>query len=565
MVWTLANAKTMVIFKAGNDCSVHGLATTDSARFSGSAPSQNLDVYGNLPVHSTALSNIDSICFFDGAIQLTADMLFNAAFAAPAVTDSPITHVTVDLRNRTVNDTAVIITDPIDLLDPSNNLVSHKGALAKAVVVIKADVPSGAWIKAYWSAGNSFFSENGWSAWSPGSGLYLQINSPPGRYLKLRFVLKAASTTQLPKLQGVTVCGNAVPGAAYAKSLQINSYQNEKIITGPYAFGWERRDQSKISGLITRFRLDTCGAQKTTEFEKVVALLDWVARRPKGSLSASPYPWDLDQVISSTGTIRGHCMSYAEVMVSALTGLGLYARHWAIEGIDNMNNHEVVEYWNNSRKKWIYLDPSLDTYYKSTATGQPLSIIEMHNIYITRDLLAIDVVDGQYHYGVYTTLYNWRSKHGYTTCGHMKLTERNNFHSQSSPSFDGFGQGFCGFSGVNMWHNWTDWKTPPYDNLHYDCGGQKITCHSGRVRDFWYTLNQASMKAKRTGEQEITVEFGESQPFFKQYRVSVDGGASTVAASPYVWTLHAGANSLQVVPEDDWGDTGISSTLTVGY
>ena len=562
---TAAFAGTMVIFRSDGDCGLSSLGVTDSARFSGSASNYSFNVFAGGSGAATPLSAIDSIRFFDGAVRLSAEDLFNAAFAAPAVTDSPITHVTVDLRNRTVNDTAVIITDPIDLLDPANAWITQQAALSEVVVAVKADVPSGAWVRAYWRAGNSYFSETGWTSWSQASNLRWSIGTPGGRYVKLRFVLKAASTTSLPKIQAVTVCGNFQTGTPYTKALTVSSYQNERIITGPYPFGWESRDQAKIRGLITRFRLDTCGAQSSTEFGKVVALNDWVARRRQGSSPGYPYPWDLDRVMTTGGTINGHCMSYAEVMVSALTGLGHHARHWAVEGVDNQNNHEVVEYWSNSLHKWVYLDPSLDTYYIGVPDSTPLSIIEMHNIYINRKLLDITVVDLKYHYGIYTPTYNWRGLQGYSTCGYMKLTERNNFHSQPNPVYDGFGDGFCGFSGFNWWHNWTDWKTPPYDNVHYDCGGQAPDCHSGRVRDFWYTLNQASMKAKRTGEQQVTVEFGQSQPFFNHYVVSVDNGNAVTASSPYTWTLHSGTNTLRVTPVDNWNGQGLSSSATVQY
>jgi hypothetical protein len=559
-----AFGKTMVLFKPGDACVVRAVSETDSGRFSGGAGSFSLDLFGTAGAASTALSSIDSICFYDGAALLTPDMLFNAAFAAPAWMDSLKTYVTVDLRNRTVSDTCVIITDPLDPVDMGNTGITDNAAVAKALVIVRATVPSGASIKAYWSAGDTYFSESGWTAWTQAPGLRFEIASPGKRYLKLRFVLKAASTTSLPQIQGVALCANRVQGAAYAKTLHASSFRNEKIVTGPYAFGWESRTQAKISGLVTRFRLDTCGVNSATEFGKVVALLDWVARRTRGSTPADPYPWDLDQVITTGGTINGHCMSYAEVLVSALTGLGYYARHWAIEGLEpwNENNHEVVEYWSNARKKWIYLDPSLDTWYGDYATNEPLSILEMHNINVAYDSIRCN--DGHYHYGDYEPVYDWTWKQGYTTCGYMKLTERNNFHSQPSPSYNGFGLGFCGFSDLNRWHTWTDTATPPYpDSLHYSCEGAVIACHRGRVRDFWYTLNQAEISAKRSADNTLSLEFGNSQPFFKQYMVSVDGGAFSAAASPYAWTLHSGNNRLVVAPDDNWATRGLPSEIQV--
>jgi hypothetical protein len=275
-------------------------------------------------------------------------------------------------------------------------------------------------------------------------------------------------------------------------------------------------------------------------------------------------------------------MSYAEALITGLTGLGYYARHWAMEGYGSggptlPNDHEVVEVWSNKYKKWVYQDPSLDTYYADPNTHTPLSILEMHNIFVTTFLnpgqtlfdwdsldahiwsiggqnAPIECHDGQYHYGDYDPGYDWGSEHGYTTTGFMRLTERNNFHSQHDPFYPYFGMGLD----YNWYHSWTDAYAPPYNS--------SITLFSSRVRDFYYTLNQASIKAKRTSETALTLEFGSSQPFFKQFALSVDGGATvTQTGSAYTWTLHAGTNTILVNTEDNWGGCGLSSTLSVTY
>ncbi|MBL8025200.1 MAG: transglutaminase domain-containing protein [Fibrobacteres bacterium] len=557
----LLSAKTMVIFKSDSSCTPVFLGIADSGKLT--SANSMLSIYSKSVAVNTPLTAIDSIKFFDAAITLSPEMLYNGAFAAPAYYDSLNSNVTIDLRNRTVAESCVIITDPLDLSDYGNGTVAGNRTLTKVLVRVKASIPAGSTIKCYWSVGNSFFTDSGWSSWNAASGVNFDIAPVGNKFIKVRLVLKAALITEKPLVKGMTICADLSPADRFVKGLQITSFENEKIVKGPYPFGWEDRNNATLKALITRFRLDTCGKDSTTEFGKVLALLDWIARRPNVTLSTDPYPWDINQVITQTGTINGHCMSYAEVMISALTALGMYARHWAIEGIDNNNNHEVVEYWSNTMKKWIYLDPSLDTYYKSKSTGTPLSIIEMHNIYVNKQ--PITCVDAKYHYGVYTPTYNWSTKHGYTTTGHMKLTERNNFHSQSSPTFNGFGQGFCGFTDLNMWHNWTDKFTPPYNNLHYNCGGATITCHSGRMRDYWYTLNQASCKAKRSGENTITVEFGNSQPFFSHYTVSINGQTAVNAGSPYSWTLANGTNTLEVTPVNTYGEKGIPSRINIIY
>ena len=80
-------------------------------------------------------------------------------------------------------------------------------------------------------------------------------------------------------------------------------------------------------------------------------------------------------------------MSYAVALISAATALGFHARHWAIEGFRDMG-HEVVEIWVPSRKKWIYFDPSLTSYYFDERTKEPLNVHELHRLVAARFLRA---------------------------------------------------------------------------------------------------------------------------------------------------------------------------------
>ncbi len=563
------NSEIMVSANKNNTYSLFHTSNIDSCNFSENGDS----LYIVASIGTTTVipvSDIDSIFFVDGAAIYSANSLFNAAYAAPVIMNSNNESVTIDLRNRTKEDSAVIITDPIDLIDNTNNFITNNDSISTVLVKLDATTPSDSKIDIYWSIGDRFFSESGWSGWTKSNGTHFAISptTSGGKYVKFRIVMSPSNDSLLPSIKQLAIFASYSRNRKFTKPLTISSYQNEKIVTGQYPFEWESRENEKISSLISNFRLDTCGNDSSTEFGKVVALLDWVSRRPQGPLSISPYPWNLDLIMTADGTIKGHCMSYSIVMVSALTGLGFYARHWAVEGIDNNNNHEVVEYWSNEYKKWIYLDPSLDTYYKAVSTGTPTSILENHNYYIKRQSQAIDCVDGKYHYGVYTPTYNWRTKHGYTTCGQMKLTERNNFHAQPNPVYNGFGRGFCGFSHLNWWHNWTDASTPLYTDLanpQYPCGTGKITCHTGRVRDFWYTLNQASIKAKRSGDKEILVEFGQSQPFFSHFIVKTDNTEIESNSATFLWQIVDGENNLEVTPMNSHGELGLSSMLTIRY
>ncbi len=574
-------AKTMVVFNQGA-LKIKPLSSIDSGKIVSPSSNALLSFFSGASSSETSLSTIDSIRFYDAALSLTPEMLYNGTFAERVWTNTEKTELTLDLRNINSGFNGTLETDALDLLDQYGSGVAPDITILNLATYAIADTPVGTSIKMSYKTGNSFFSDSGWSDWVQAPGLNVELGNIGKRYFKLRFVLETSSKTMLPKLNGITICVNYSKTTSNSKAITVSQFSNEKIIKGAYQFGWETRDQAKIVEFINKTKLDSIAATKTDEFDKFLLIMDWVAKRQNvfNNPNWSPYPWNIDSVYRSDGSIKGNCQSYAEVLITALTGLGYYARHWSIQGL-HYNGHEVVEAWSNKLKKWVYLDPSLDTYYQNKATKEPLSILEMHNIYVHflfkpgEDLLMpmdlqnarfnnelggrcapeIKVVDKWYHYGSGPD-YSWNacSQHGYTTCGFMRLTERNNFHSQYAPFFPYFTQGIENF---NWYHNWMDEYTPPY--------GTQITNFSGRTRDFWYSLNQASIKAKRSGETTILLEFGQSQPFFSIYMISIDGAVAVENGSTYSWTIHSNENTITVTPEDRWGTQGLASTLKIIY
>ncbi len=243
-------------------------------------------------------------------------------------------------------------------------------------------------------------------------------------------------------------------------------------------------------------------------------------------------------------------------------------------------DHEVVEVWVDSLRKWIYLDPSLSQYYIDPQTKTPLSLKEMHDIYIQfvlkpgetllsvpdetlkarikakgplKGMLApIVCIDSGWHYGnkIDPASYDWGWLHGYIISGFLRLIERNNYVSEKEPLFSHFGDGI-NFN--NHWH-WVDDATPPRMS--------KIQTYTGRERDLWWSMNQAAMKANRIGEKNIALEFGNTQPFFMHYLISIDSAsAPQISGHAYNWALHSGENDIVVTPVDEFGNRGLSSHL----
>jgi hypothetical protein len=514
-------------------------------------------------------------------LTLTAGDLFNGARAERVVLSSDGRLVTLDIRNMQGNLAGVIETDPLDLYDPVNAGIGIPNPPLSYSVKVNSRTPTGTVAELSYRAGSSFFTGTGWSGWAKANGLELTIDRPKVRYLQLRLDLRARDREQLPAVAQVVVTANFGNGPGYQRNLKPVWFDNERIIRSAYHFEWERPDNPSIRRFMESSGYADSFSRGRTEFEKMTLLSRAVAATPndRSSMWDTNYPWDVSKlhfVKDGRKMIEGHCLSYAVVLVSAMTGVNQYARHWAVRGFREMD-HEVVEAWSNELKKWIYLDPSLSQHYLDPRTKMPLSLLEMHDIInrafipdgrdwlMPMDALAARIkavggktpiicVDQGWHYGERAPAdYDWGWFHGYLAAGFLRLTPRNNFHSKKEPWFPHFGEG----QSFDAFVSYVDEKTPPFS--------PEVKHFSSRMRDFWFTLNQASIKAARSADGTVDLEFGNSQPFFKRYRVSLNGAPSAPAESPYRWILRPGANVLAVTPEDEWGNKGISSSIRVDY
>ena len=505
---------------------------------------------------------------------LSAEALYRGPIAHRVMLDNNA--LVLDMRQADTLVEGVVITDPIS--PDEQNVIATEG-VNRWQIITQADVPEGSDLQLFVSTGSLWFSDVDWTEWARVESLDHTIENPVGLYLKLKYVFTSQSHETSPVLRGVVIHCDASP-STFQKSIHIADSHNEALITSAFDFGYERADCSPIQSLVETHRLRELIGDKKTDLDRFVALMHWVAQQPntRQDMWADAYPWTLDELVvgqDSQMAIKGHCMSYASVLVSVLTGLGYYARHWAIQGFRFMD-HEVVEVWSDELKKWIYLDPSLDQYYADPNTDEPLSLLEMHRIFVdtffeegetlhmsmdqqrqrVKEIggknAPIRCVDYGYHYGSLVTDYDWGWLHGYLAAGFMRLTTRNNFHSQPEPAFDYFGEGNDDDYGFPQW---VDEKTPPKTD--------RIEVFSGRERDFYWSLNQVAYKAVWMSENTLEVEFGHTQPFFSHYIITVNQVQQMVEENTYKWVLKQRDNTLTVAPVNEWGSVGITSHLSV--
>ncbi len=552
-----------------------------------------------------------------GAIVLSAGDLYGGFEARNVLPANGGAGLVLDERALKLdkNSAGVVVTDAIDLVGEKAG-VANGFELATAVeVALAAEVPGGAAVKVETRSGGSFFDRSGWSGWKDLGGLKGRVEGLKGRYLQVRATLKADGAGKSPALTGLALRPEiTVQKIMLFQPVAVTGGKVQAIVRSPIDFKYERPDQDKLARFRKANDLDGVVAGKyddvlaTPELRKIdrsmkgagedflqlVRLMDWVGhcrndRTQHPEKAKHYYDWDIDAVfklveVEKDGkkvmqpTIYGHCMSYSEVLVTAATAMGFTgSRHMCMVGFREAS-HEICDIWVPSLGKWVYFDPSLTNYYFDKETKVPLNLVEMHKVVADsfvpegRDMnwwivrkseetrARVKEVGGQKPIGSRLGRwcygepmkpdYDWGWLHGYLAAGFVQMTPRNDFHShpEANPKKFENGPGYGGYP------NWVDAKTPPTKG-----GANGFT----RMRDFYWTLDQAGLKLTRTGEDALSVELGNSMPFFKKYAVKIDGKEIADARSPLVWQLKPGENRLEVVPVDEFGRVGLPSSVTV--
>jgi hypothetical protein len=571
------------------------------------------------------------------AMTLSAKDLYAGFEARRVLLDKDGARLVFDARAVKLGKDAVgvITTDVIDLVGEKGGIANGFEGAGAVEVALAAEVPEGASVKVEARSGASFFDQSAWSPWKDLGGLKGRVADLKGRYLQVRATLKAGGADKLPAVSALALRPErSVQKIMLVAPVTLAESKVQNIVRSAIDFKHERPDQEKLAKFRKENDLDGVAAGKYDEeianpalrkldaemkgggedFLRLVRLMDWAGhctndRTQHPESAVGYYDWNIEAIfklkeVDKDGkkvqqpTIYGHCMSYSEALVTAATAMGYVgSRHMCMVGFREAS-HEICDIWVPSLGKWVYFDPSLTNYYFDKETKVPLNLIEMHKVVADKFLKEgetmhwfieraqakdapqkerVREVGGKAHIGSrlgrwkygepMPADYDWGWYHGYLAAGFVQMTPRNDFHSDPKAN----SKGFSNEPGYANYPNWVDDKTPPKRGA-----GNYYT----RLRDFYWTLDQASFKLTRTGESEISVELGNSMPFFKQYVVIVDKGFETkkaggelltnsdvtrqkVTDKTYLWKLAPGLNRLEVAPVDEFGKTGLASSATV--
>lgn len=464
-----------------------------------------------------------------------------------------------------------------------------------------------------------FIGDSSWTDWKPiDSGKEYSLADK--RYLQWRVELSTDDPLITPGIKGLHITASWEDHSPNRNTgLFASVINNGKIIPLSYPFSYENLNHPGLKKYREEHKLDQIIAGASSEFEVMMRLLNWAYRVP---LTKNDYSWNWNDVtiepvqiaqtsrkntkqngvsksrngettviinntIPSSNSdmpelngpffngrrMKAMCLYPTQALIGALLSMGFQARHININS-EGMSGHEVTEVWSNEFNKWIYLDPTVDSYFFNAETGVPLNVLEMHNLLVEQmphvenwkqpfvpdigkeviSRIKIGMRQGNNPYSIKS--YNINIFPSLITMGHFKIIPRNDFLSHPLPVPESQGTTMWGWDGFLNWYDDTFPKRDEY---------QKYT---NRATDFYPPLNQAKVflnETNKPGVLNVVVE--EFTPGgFKTLLVKVNDGVwHTENKSSWNWRLRSGMNNVEVRSKNVRGILGPVSDIKVTY
>ncbi len=401
-------------------------------------------------------------------------------------------------------------------------------------------------------------SDAGWSAWHELPNAHV-LPSPAGRYFQIRATLATRDASHTPSLQSISVRATPQFGSRWHDSRRVIEFDNSVICRTSIPFEYEPLDRPELKRLREDYRLDEVVAGAASEFDLIVRLAGWSAKRfSHGGHLKTLYPaWNALDILSShaDGTpVGGFCQQYNIVFLQACESFGLVGRAVSIgpgaEVFPARGGHEVVEIWSNEFSKWVYVDGNLAWYALDAATEVPLSLRELRE-------RQLSVLRGRQHAPVRIVTRGdsdrtWSGLTDWPPFVELRLIPRSNFLQRLTPL--PLNQGMRGWFWTGHFV-WTDVASPA--PLLYS---QRVAKQS----DWDWTLNQACIVLEATATPgEVRVHLDTVTPSWATFECRIDGGPPTPVTSGWRWPLHSGRNRIEVRSQNLLGRTGPASVVVV--
>ena len=433
--------------------------------------------------------------------------------------------------------------------------------------------------------------DKGWSGWVSSTG---GISDIKGRYLQFRLRCASSVSDRSPLIAGARLRSiYQVDRAGDLSEYRSVSSKRFPLIRSSFPFEYERPTFDRVKKFRSRMKLDRVVGDARTEFEKMLRIKGWVAKQWNWHLlkpEQDIMEWDANRIMTpgANGTVEGgFCLHYAIVLMQALQSFGFPARVVSVD-YSVWGGHEVVEVWSNDYGKWIFLDANFDTYFADPTTGIPLSVLEMHNLFvkayfgaetINRDSwsredlvrraherrdtsLVIAVLGGNANSGKLTSYQWWNPPlelspycggYGPLVMGYLRYMPRGNYLSKPTPVPVNHGRTHWGWTGYYCWY---DPQTPR--SLEH-------SIFTNRVTDLYGNLNQIDFRATVVRSGLLRFTMVSNSPDFREYVVTVNGKATRTKSHSFEATLERGLNRVEMRITDSMGNMGAMSSFGCTY
>jgi hypothetical protein len=457
-----------------------------------------------------------------------------------------------------------------------------------------------------------FIEDQSWTDWQPVERGH-EYSLDNKHYLQWRAELATDDPLVTPLIRSLRITASWEDHSPnYNAGLHANVINNGKIISPSYPFTFENLNHPGLKKYREDHKLDQIVLGASSEFEVMMRLLNWAYRVP---LTQNGYSWDWNDVSVvvppqtgnsiheekkfDTGSKRNYseitafdmprlngpffkgrrmetmCLYPTQALIGALLSMGYQARHININS-EGMSGHEVTEVWSNEFNKWIYLDPTIDTYYFDTETGVPLNLLETHNLLVEqmprvetwkrpfspeigKEIISRIKVGMRQGNNPFSIIYSKGDSGGswaLETMGYFRIIPRNDFLTNPLPVPVHTGATCWGWDGFLNWYDDTFPKRDEYQR------------YTNRATDFYQPLNQVKVYLNETDKPGVLkVEVDNFTPGgFNTFLVDLNnGGWVTQNVSSWNWVLLSGLNSIKVRTRNSRGILGPVSDIQVVY
>jgi hypothetical protein len=135
------------------------------------------------------------------------------------------------------------------------------------------------------------------------------------------------------------------------------------------------------------------------EFQEALSIVKHLAtgiKRIDGPIHAGLM--ETYEAIRSEG--KGYCADFAKIFTGLAVAVGIPVRSWTISFQGFGAGHIFNEVYDRNREKWILIDSFQSLYFADPDTGEPLSVIEVHNRLLKlgtdKGLSVVPIVPRQY-------------------------------------------------------------------------------------------------------------------------------------------------------------------------